>query len=184
MLGIGLDQNTKNDIAARTSFSWTPNSILTYLGIQLITPSSRLLYLYFNNLVSKLQKTVQDLQHTPASCAGKITLTKKYLLPHVLYMFQTIPIPFIKKQLLKLQSTITTFIWGGKHPCLKRNTLCTPVSSGGMGAPDIPVYYKATILDQARVWWKPTQQTTWFQIESASLASHPKQTFSALLLQH
>lgn len=69
MLGIGLDQRTKNYITARPSFSWTPNSILTYLGIQLITPSSRLWSINFNNLVSKRQKTVQDLQHTLVSWA-------------------------------------------------------------------------------------------------------------------
>lgn len=180
MLGIGFDQRTKNYITAHTFFSWTPNSILKYLGIQLITPSSRLRYINFNNLLSKHQKTVQNLQHTPVSWAGKIALAKIYLLPPVLYMFRSILIPFLKKQLLKLQSIITTFIWGGKHSCLKSNTL----SSGGMGAPDILAYYKATILDQAKVWWNPMQQTPWFQIESVALASHPKQILSALLLQN
>lgn len=131
MLGISLGQCIKNDITAHTSFSWTPNSILTYLGMQLITPSSRLLYINFNNLLSKLQKTVQDLQHTPVSWAGKIALAKMYLLQHVLYMFPTISIPFLNKQLLKLQSIITTFIWGGKRSRLKSNTLCKPVSLEG-----------------------------------------------------
>lgn len=64
-----------------------------------------------------------------------------------------------------------TFVWGGKHPCPKRNILCTPVPSGGMGVPDILAYYKATILDQIKVWWNPTQQIMWLKIEMAALAS-------------
>lgn len=99
MLGIGLDQHIKNDIAAHTSFSWPPNSILTYLGIQLIwsRPPPDYCFFNFNNLVSKLQKVVLDPQQTQTSWAGKIALAKMYLLPHVLYMFWTILIPFIQK---------------------------------------------------------------------------------------
>lgn len=59
--------------------------------------------------------------------------------------------------------------------------LCTPFFAGEMGAPNILAYYEATIIDQAKVWWNPTQQTTWFQIEKTALASHPKQNLSALL---
>lgn len=110
MLTIGLDQSTKNNIASHTSFSWTPNSIVTNLGIQLIILSSRLLSLNFNNHISKLQKTKHDLQHTQASWAGKILLAKIYLLPHVLYTFPTIPIPFLQNQLLKLKSITFTLL--------------------------------------------------------------------------
>lgn len=101
-----------------------------------------------------------------------------YLLLHILYAFLTIPLPFFQAQIHKLHTITTSLILNGKHSRLKRNTLCTPVSSGGMGAPDIQAYYKATILDQAKLWWNPTQQTTWHQIEKVTLASQPKMVLS------
>lgn len=161
-----------------------PLIILSYLGIRLISSSSQLLSLNFTNLISKLQKAIQDLHHTQASWAGRIALSKMYLLPHILYAFQIIPLTFLQSQLHKLQTIITTFIWNGKHSWLKHSTLSTPVSSVGMDAPDIQAYYKEAIPDQAKVWWKSSQHTTWLQIEKVALASQPKLILSALLLQH
>lgn len=43
---------------------WASNSILLYLGIQLIAPTSRLLPLNFSNLVSKLQNAIKK----PPAC--------------------------------------------------------------------------------------------------------------------
>lgn len=88
---------------------------------------------------------------------GQIALSKMYSLLHILYTFRTIPLPFLQGQLKKLQTIITSYIWNGKRSWLRCNTLCTPISSGGMGALNIQAYYKATILDQAKSWSALTQ---------------------------
>lgn len=56
--------------------------------------------------------------------------------------------------------------------------------TGGMGAPNISAYFKATILDQTKYWWKADIQNTWIQLEATVVATHPKLTLSALLLHH
>lgn len=125
-----------------------------------------------------------DLQHVQASWAGRITLSKMYLLPNVLNTFRTTPITFLQSHLNKIQAIITTFIWKGKHPRIKRAIMCTPTWAGGMEAPNIKAYFKAIILDQARIWWKPASQHTWIQIERTVLSSCSKFYLSALLLHH
>lgn len=106
-----------------------------------------------------------------------------YLLLHILYTFRTLPLPILSTQLAKLQATLVSFIWNDKRSKLKCHILCTPSKSARMGAPDIATYYKATILDQSKAWWSPTQVPTWLQIERAALSTDPKIFLGALLLQ-
>lgn len=48
--------------------------------------------------------------HTSVSRAGRIVQVKMYLLHHILYIFQTIPLPLVQAQLGRLQELINTFI--------------------------------------------------------------------------
>lgn len=169
MLGAHIDTSTKHNITVNTSFVWAPNSTLCNLGIQLATPTSCLLYLNFLHLISKLQKGARDLEHVQASWAGHITLSKMYLLPHVLNMFRTTPPSFYNPISTKYKLS-NTYIWNGKHSGIKSATLCKPTSAVGMGAPNVKAYFKATILDQSKTWWESNSQHTWLQIERTVLA--------------
>lgn len=58
----------------------------------------------------------------------------------------------------------------------------TPSRMGGMGAPNIRLYYRAVLLDQLKSWWTTSTQSNWKQIESVILTKDPKLFLSALLL--
>lgn len=103
---------------------------------------------------------------------------------HTYCTHSELPITFLQSYLNKIQAIITTFIWKGKHPRIKKAIMCTPTSAGEMGAPIIKAYFKAIILDQARIWWKPASQHTWLQIERTVLFSCYNLHLSALLLSH
>lgn len=107
-----------------------------------------------------------------------------YLLPHILYVFRTLPIPFLRSHLNKLQAIWALFIWNGKCLRIKRSTLCSTISTGGMGAPNISAYFKAIVLDQAKSWWQSDTQRSWQQIESTVLANNLELSLGASLLQH
>lgn len=175
MIEANIDQHTNHSIAQQTSFSWAPDCTLSYLVIRLITPTSCLLQLNFSHLVSKLQKTARDVQIIQASWARCIALTKMYLLPQILYLFRTLPIPFLHSHLNKLQAMLISFIWNGKRPRIKCSTLCSPTSARGMGAPDISAYFKATILHQTLV---ENRSTTYLAANRSNSFSDLPQTAS------
>lgn len=81
-----------------------------------------------------------------------------------------------------MQGILNSFIWNGKRTRVKHSILCTP--TGGMEAPNITAYLKATILDQAKAWWDTKPQPTWLQIKKIVLATCPKLLLSTLLLGH
>lgn len=54
---------------------------------------------------------------------------------------------------------------------------------GGMGAPNMLNYYKASLLDQLRFWWHPLPQKAWSFMERSQFPGQdPKLTLIALKL--
>lgn len=116
--------------------------------------------------------------------AGKIVLSKMFLLPHLLYMFRTLPIPLFCSQLDTLQCTINNFIWDGNCSKVKHSIMCTATSKAGMGAPNLKNYYKAVLLNQTQHWCSPSSRPLWAQIEESALHYPTKPLLVAIWLQH
>lgn len=111
MLNLGLDHQTTNTISTKSPFAWAPNSFLHYLGIQLTFPSHILLRTNLEDLVGKLMWLSKELNHIPASWTCRMAQVRMYLLPHILYLFHTIPLPLVQAQIRKLQGIVKNFTW-------------------------------------------------------------------------
>lgn len=146
------------------AFSWAPFASIQYLGIQLTSPSSRILFLNYATLIAKLTQTCTKLCSITTYWAGRISLSKMFLLPHILYIFQMSPLPFIPAQLGKIQSILHASIWQANKTRIKMSILHRPSALARMGAPNSTQYYKSTILAQLRNWWNTSQHLPWLQI--------------------
>lgn len=68
-----------------------------------------------------------SLHSTCASWAGKIALAKMFLLPLLLYLFQTLPVPLLSSQIDTLQRNVNNFIQYRTANALELNTpSCVP----------------------------------------------------------
>lgn len=164
MIPICLDSQTKLKISLASPFSWALTSSLTYLGIQLMSLSSGILRHNYSLFLTKLSKLLY------------VSLLRPHLHPGqgVLYTFRTLPLPFLLSQLRTIQNIINNLIWRKKNPCICSLILCASRKLSGMGAPNIKLYYKATILAQPNNSGSPSSNTTWKQIKSQILGSDPK----------
>lgn len=104
------------------------------------------------------------------------------LLPTILYLFRTLPIPLSSSYLQKLQSTVSHFIQNGKKPRFKSSVLYRPKLNAGMGVPSLKCYHQADVLDQLKFWWSPSLDHVWYPIEHSLLRSSPQGTLGAILL--
>lgn len=105
-----------------------------------------------------------------------------FLLPHTLYLPHN---PSRHSPKPTTQAPTHSFIWERKHPRIRNATLCTPIPLAGMGAPDVRLYYKETILNKIKQWWNSTatsSQSSLMQIEQAAIAHPLKQFISAIWL--
>lgn len=53
-----------------------------------------------------------------------------------------------------------------------------PKHAGKMGAPNLKLYYLASVLDQNRYWWSTIPQKSWTLLEVDPLPLHKPQTYS------
>lgn len=88
-------------------------------------------------------------------------------LPQILYLFQTFPIPIPTKYFTSL-TILSKYIWQSKQARCSHDKLIKHRLAGGIGYVDFQDYYMASILTQAKEWFRPSSMTEWGQIEATS----------------
>ena len=64
-----------------------------------------------------------------------------------------------------MHKLISRFIWAGKKPRIRYETLQLPKDKGGMGLPRLKEYYLAAQLRYLLCWCKPGYRAKWKDIE-------------------
>lgn len=83
------------------------------------------------------------------------------MLPKMLYLFRTIPIPLPKKLFQKFEIYFRKCIWKGGRARIPFNTLIKHKSVGGVGLPILKHYQTAAILDTLKYWFTPNTDKLW-----------------------
>ena len=92
------------------------------------------------------------------------------VLPHFLYLFQTLPIMITEQQLHVWQRKCLNFIWNNKKPRVQAKTLYRKTIDGGIGMPNLPYYYAAAQLSQLLKWGKVGSNSSWIEIEQQQVS--------------
>ena len=86
------------------------------------------------------------------------------ILPRFLYLFQSIPV-FLPKSFFRLvDKLLSSFLWGNKHPRIRKVFLQRHKTEGGMALPNLMYYYWAANL-QKIVYWIQSPDVDWCQPE-------------------
>lgn len=165
ILDLGIDATTSNLLQTQYPYPWADDGI-PYLGITL-TKSTR--GLFAHNYTGAKQMMITEttrLSKHEFSWAGRLAAFKMMVLPRLLYIFRTLPIPLSSSYLKSLQSVLSQFVWQGKKSRCSHTKLIKHRSTGGMGYIDIKDYYYATILSQIKEWMNTSPTTLWSDIEN------------------
>lgn len=115
------------------------------------------------------------------SWSAYIAAFKLLILPKLLYLFRTVPIPLPNWYFSKLNTLLSAFTWNGKEPRCSKHMLNRHKLVGGMGYPNLQDYYYAAILAQTRYWLNHLEDKQWPDLESDFLwEAH----FRSYLLMH
>lgn len=137
-----LSQLTRN-----FDFSWSPTAI-PYLGIQLTPDIGCLFKANYPLMAQNSRRELERWARCGLSWLGRVHAIKMTLLPRLLYLFRSLPIPLSKSFIHKLQSDMIRFVWGNKgYRCPSSILLCLR-TQGGLGLPDLWGYYQAAQLSQ------------------------------------
>lgn len=90
------------------------SSIITYLGIQLTSSSSRLYSTNFPLLLTKVEEDLNQISKLHLSWLGRIAAYQMQVLPKLLYYFRTLRIPMPQTFISQLTACLRKYIWAGK----------------------------------------------------------------------
>lgn len=133
-----LERNKVPFKIARDSF--------TYLGVTVTKAFSDLLNQNFGKLLIQTKQDLTTWSSLPVSLIGRVNVIAMMILPKFLYFFQCLPV-FIPGSFFKnLDSVISSYIWNGKPPRLRKDFLQKPKYNGGLALPNFKMYYWAANL--------------------------------------
>lgn len=166
--------NPPHDLATRYNFKWNSTSI-KYLGVKLTKDTTQL---YNENYTVVSKKIGDDFDRwgtLPLDFGSRIMTTKMNILPRLLYLFQSLPVQIPDSQFKVWDKQISRFIWEGKKPRIRYNTLQLPREEGGMALPCLRDFYVAAQLTPLILWCNPEYEANWKDIE-LSISGRPVQS--------
>lgn len=172
-LPINCSASELTSLQANFNYHWQQTS-LKYLGVYLTTAYTSLYSHNFPKLFLEIRNLLNRWNSLPISFFGRISAIKMTVLPKLLYLFDTLPIPIRRGDLRSMQATLLNFIWAQKRHRISKLVLQTPKNRGGLAVPDLIRYYWAAQLRCIPAWSSLFAYSRWMEIEKLWVApTHP-----------
>ena len=156
-MGVGIAPPLRKRLAARFPYTWK-DSGLKYLGISLTATNGELFAANYSPLLCSMSKSLQDISKIELLWSGRLAAFKMIVLPQLLYLFRTLPIPVPASFFSKLQSQLNNFLWQGRKARCSFKKLIASRRVGGIGHVLLKDYHSAAVLSQARLWFVQTHE--------------------------
>lgn len=163
-----------NQRLKETGLNWEAKSI-RYLGINITKNLTKLYKSNYGEIDENLRKDIDRWSTYPMGLSDRIYTVKMNVLPRLLYLFLSLPVPIPPEQFFKWDKLISRFIWDGKKPRVKYSTLQLTKRKGGMALPNLKKYFQAAQLRPLLSWCSSAYEARWKDIE-APVSAFPIQT--------
>lgn len=142
-------------LRSRYHLDWDRSSI-KYLGILLPLDISKLEEMNYSPLKKEMIADINRWNIIPyLNISSRIDSVKMNLLPRLLYLFHSIPIEKPELYFREWDKILSRFIWAGKKPRIKYQTLQLPKEKGGLALPCLRNDYRAAQIRPLVGWCTP-----------------------------
>ena len=163
-LPLNIPHRTLSALSQSFGYAWK-TSALKYLGVYL-TPSYDTLYkANFPQLYTSIRASLAKWKNLNLSLFGRLATIKMAILPKLLYLYETLPIPIPAAHFRAIQGDLLKFLWNYKRHRIARSVLYAPRDQGGLAFPNIAKYYLAAQLRSVASWCTLHAYNRWTQIE-------------------
>lgn len=152
-------------------FWWTKNT-WKYLGIQFPLNLDIIKKANYDNLIRSIQIQLKSWNYLKLSWPDRFQLIKSFILPKCLFLFRTLPVLILPKEISCQQRLCTRFIWSYKTPRINLTTLKSPWDVGGLNFPDLGKYYKSSQIAAIFPILQTNQNGSWYILEENTLYKH------------
>lgn len=152
-------------LRSRYHLNWDKKSV-KYLGILLTFDISTLEEINYSPLKKEIVTDINRWNLIPyLNISSRIESVKMNILPRLLYLFHSIPIGKYEQYFMDWDKILSRFVWGGKKPRIKYQTLQLPKGKGGLALPCLKNYYRAAQIRPMIGWCTPNYMSRWKEIE-------------------
>lgn len=92
ILGLGIDTQLRQRLSSWFPYKWSDDSI-KYLGIILTASTEALVAANYIPFLNSLSSKLHDIAKTEFLWSGRLAAFKMVILPQLIYLFRTLPIP-------------------------------------------------------------------------------------------
>ncbi len=139
---------------------------MKYLGIKLSEDIDKITALNLNPLLQKIKTNLHKWGKLKLTLWGKINVIKMIVAPQFSYVAMMLPIKIPSTTFRQLDDAMKYCLWGGKRPRIKLRKLCAHKEEGGLGLPDLRLYYLAFEMTKiARYWQTAENEAAWMEVE-------------------
>lgn len=126
-------------------FIWNRDS-LVYLGVH-ISADQKLLYdLNYGSLLTGIIGGMKKWKGQYLTWFGRVSSIEMNILPRIIYILHMVPIKLPETLFRQIRKSFVAFVWNDRRPRLAYDILHRSKAEGGLGLPDITLYYKAMAL--------------------------------------
>ncbi len=141
----------------------------TYLGIKITPTVNEIVAANYKPISDSITGLLNRWTKLPISLIGRVNILKISILPKLLYLFQSIPLPPQSSFFVLMKKTFTNFIWNNKRPLLRLSLLYLPYDRGGLNLPNLKWYYWAAQIRAAMFYFEKDYPPTWVSMEAHSI---------------
>ncbi len=121
--------------------------------MNLLKDLTKLFSMNFLPLNEKIREDMRRWDLIPLlGFSSRIESVKMNILPRLLYFFQSLPLDIPDEQFQKWDKLISRYIWKGKRPRIRYQSLQLPKNKGGVTLPCLNDYYIAAQLRPLICW--------------------------------
>lgn len=139
-----------------------------YLGIHISSDLKQIIETNYRLMTNEIDRLIERWMPLPISMFGRITTLKMNILPKLLYVFQSIPLPPPPEFFSQIKKKITSFIWNNKKPRLRLSLLYLPYERGGLNCPNFLLYYWAVQV-RSMMFYYTKHSPCWTDMETQGL---------------
>uniref|UniRef100_A0A8C6UCR3 Reverse transcriptase domain-containing protein n=1 Tax=Neogobius melanostomus TaxID=47308 RepID=A0A8C6UCR3_9GOBI len=160
-----LGESGNGEPAYVKPFRWEPSGFM-YLGVKVTPQVSQIYSENITGMIVGLRETMARWKSLPISFLGRINLIKMVFLPKILYPTCMLFVILKSEDVKTINKAMVDFIWSGRKPQIKLETLQLPKEQGGWSLPNIEHY---VLSIQARIlsaWIHGNSDSPWLNIET------------------
>uniref|UniRef100_A0A668ALJ7 Reverse transcriptase domain-containing protein n=1 Tax=Myripristis murdjan TaxID=586833 RepID=A0A668ALJ7_9TELE len=137
---IPLNMFTHFSDLGSAPFVWKAEG-MKYLGIKIRSPINEILELNAKPLLNNIKEDLKRWSALPLSLWGRAEVLKMNVLPRLNFLVSSIPLFIQKSWFDNINKMFSSFLWNNKKPRINWKKLSLPRDKGGLGIPDVYLYY-------------------------------------------